>query len=50
MAPEFGQAAIGFAAMLGLIALRCPVGLAMLLVGAGGYLWIVDWAILMNYL
>ena len=50
MAPEFGQAAIGFAAMLGLVALRCPVGLAMLLVGAGGYLWIVDWAILMNYL
>ncbi|MBX9698295.1 MAG: TRAP transporter large permease [Acetobacteraceae bacterium] len=50
MAPEFQQAAIGFAALLGLVALRCPVGLAMLLVGAGGYLWIVDWAILMNYL
>ena len=50
MAPEFQQAAIGFAALLGLIALRCPVGLAMLLVGAGGYLWIVDWTVLMNYL
>ena len=37
MAPEFLQAALGFAALLGLIALRCPVGLAMLLVGAGGY-------------
>jgi tripartite ATP-independent transporter DctM subunit len=50
MAPEFQQAALGFAALLGLIALRCPVGLAMLLVGAGGYLWIVDWPILMNHL
>ena len=30
MAPEFVQAAIGFAVLLGLIALRCPVGLAML--------------------
>ncbi|MFZ4407585.1 MAG: TRAP transporter large permease [Paracraurococcus sp.] len=40
----------GFAALLGLIALRCPVGLAMLLVGAGGYVWIVDLATLMNYL
>lgn len=50
MAPEFLQAAIGFAALLGLIALRCPVGLAMLLVGAGGYLWIVDLTVLLNYL
>ena len=50
MAPEFLQAALGFAALLGLIALRCPVGLAMLLVGAGGYLYIVDLATLLNYL
>ncbi|MDO9706708.1 TRAP transporter large permease [Paracraurococcus lichenis] len=50
MAPEFLQAALGFAALLGLIALRCPVGLAMLLVGAGGYLWIVDLPTLLNYL
>ena len=50
MAPEFVQAAIGFAALLGLIALRCPVGLAMLLAGAGGYLWIVDLPVLLNYL
>ena len=50
MAPEFLQAALGFAALLGLIALRCPVGLAMLLVGAGGYLSIVDLATLLNYL
>ncbi|WP_149537816.1 TRAP transporter large permease [Siccirubricoccus phaeus] len=50
MAPEFLQAALGFAALLALIALRCPVGLAMLLVGAGGYVWIVDAAVLLNYL
>ncbi|MCO6415919.1 TRAP transporter large permease [Siccirubricoccus sp. KC 17139] len=50
MAPEFLQAALGFAALLGLIALRCPVGLAMLLVGAGGYVWIVDTGVLLNYL
>ncbi|MBV1800239.1 TRAP transporter large permease [Siccirubricoccus sp. G192] len=50
MAPEFALAATGFAALLGLIALRAPVGLAMLLVGAGGYLWVVDAATLLNYL
>jgi len=50
MAPEFAQAAAGFAVLLGLIALRCPVGLAMLLTGAGGYLTILDWATLLNYL
>ncbi len=50
MAPEFQLAAIGFAALLGLIALRCPVGLAMLLVGAGGYLHVLDAATLLNYL
>jgi tripartite ATP-independent transporter DctM subunit len=50
MAPEFLMAAVGFAALLGLIALRCPVGLAMLLVGAGGYVFIVDTTILLSYL
>ncbi len=50
MAPEFLLAATGFAALLGLIALRCPVGLAMLLVGAGGYVWIIDAATLLSYL
>ena len=50
MAPEFQLAAIGFAALLGLIAARCPVGLAMLLVGAGGYLHVLDAATLLNYL
>jgi tripartite ATP-independent transporter DctM subunit len=50
MAPEFVLAATGFAVLLALIALRCPVGLAMLLVGAGGYLWIVDAATLLSSL
>ncbi len=50
MAPEFAQAALGFAVLLGLIALRCPVGLAMLLTGAAGYVWILDAATLLNYL
>ncbi len=40
----------GFAALLGLIAIRCPVGLAMLLVGAVGYVWIIDLPTLLNYL
>jgi tripartite ATP-independent transporter DctM subunit len=50
MAPEFVLAGIGFAAMLALIALRCPVGLAMLLAGAAGYVHILDLAALSNYL
>jgi hypothetical protein len=39
MAEEFVLAGTGFAALLLLIALRCPIGLAMLLVGIGGYVW-----------
>jgi tripartite ATP-independent transporter DctM subunit len=50
MAPEFALALAGFAALLVLIALRAPVGLAMLLVGIGGYVHILDWAALGNYL
>jgi tripartite ATP-independent transporter DctM subunit len=50
MAPEFALAATGFAVLLGLIALRAPVGLAMLLVGIGGYVHILDWTALGNYL
>ncbi|MCW8084433.1 TRAP transporter large permease [Sabulicella glaciei] len=50
MAPEFVLAATGFAALLGLIALRAPIALAMLLVGALGYVHILDWAALFNYL
>ena len=50
MAPEFALAATGFAVLLGLIALRAPVGLSMLLVGMGGYVHILDWTALGNYL
>jgi tripartite ATP-independent transporter DctM subunit len=50
MAPEFVLAATGFAVLLGLIAIRAPVGLAMLLVGIGGYVHILDWSALSNYL
>ena len=50
MPQEFAVAGLGFAALLALIALRAPVGLAMLLVGAGGYLHIVDAGTLLNYL
>ena len=50
MPPELAVAGVGFAALLALIALRAPVGLAMLLVGAGGYLHIVDAATLLSYL
>ncbi|MFL1461431.1 TRAP transporter large permease [Roseococcus sp. DSY-14] len=50
MAPEFVLAAAGFAALLGLIALRAPIALAMLLVGAAGYVHILDANALFNYL
>ena len=45
-----GTGIAGFAALLGLIALRAPVGLSMLLVGAAGYVWIVDLPTLLSYL
>ncbi len=50
MAPEFALALTGFGVLLALIALRAPVGLAMLLVGMGGYVHILDWTALGNYL
>jgi tripartite ATP-independent transporter DctM subunit len=50
MAPEFVLAATGFGVLLLLIALRAPVGLSMLLVGIGGYVHILDWTALGNYL
>ncbi|MGK7866714.1 TRAP transporter large permease [Falsiroseomonas sp. E2-1-a20] len=50
MAPEFALALTGFAVLLALIALRAPVGLAMLLVGVGGYVHVLDWAALGNYM
>ena len=50
MAPEFVLAGTGFAAMLVLIALRAPIGIAMLLTGAAGYYHIVGLPPLLNYL
>ena len=50
MAPEFIIAAWGFAALLGLIVLRAPIALSMMLVGALGYVQILDWSALLNYL
>ena len=50
MAGEFILAGMGFAALLGLLALRCPIGLAMLVVGCAGYAHIVDATRLLAYL
>ncbi|MGG5822239.1 TRAP transporter large permease [Falsiroseomonas sp. HW251] len=50
MVEEFVLAATGFAVLLGLIAIRAPVGLSMLIVGMGGYVHILDWTALGNYL
>jgi C4-dicarboxylate transporter DctM subunit len=40
----------GFAGMLALIALRMPVGLAMLTAGSAGYLSIAGWPAFLNYM
>jgi C4-dicarboxylate transporter DctM subunit len=40
----------GFAGMLALIALRMPVGLAMLTAGSAGYLSIAGWLAFLNYM
>ncbi|HEV7457676.1 MAG TPA: TRAP transporter large permease [Roseococcus sp.] len=50
MAPEFVLAATGFVALMGLIVLRAPIALALLLVGAAGYVHVLDAAALLNYL
>jgi tripartite ATP-independent transporter DctM subunit len=50
MAEEFLVAGTGFAALLVLIALRAPIGLAMLLAGAAGYVHILDAGALLQYL
>ncbi len=50
MAEEFILAGAGFAALLLLLALRCPIGLAMLLVGCAGYAHIIDATRLLAYL
>ncbi len=43
-------ASLGFVAMLGLIALRAPIGLAMLLVGGIGYCTLSSWNALFGYM
>lgn len=50
MGEEFVLAGAGFAALLVLLALRCPIGLAMLVVGCAGYAHIVDATRLLAYL
>jgi C4-dicarboxylate transporter, DctM subunit len=46
----FALALVGFGAMLGLIALRLPIGLAMLLVGSWGYVQLNGLAPFLNYI
>lgn len=41
---------IGFAGMLALIALRMPVGLAMLVAGSLGYAYMTSWDIFLNFI
>jgi C4-dicarboxylate transporter DctM subunit len=43
-------ALVGFAVMLGLIALRMPVGLAMLVTGGAGYVYLSSWAAFISYM
>lgn len=50
MAPEFVLALTGFAGLMGLIILRAPIALAMLIAGAVGYVHVLDQAALFNYL
>jgi tripartite ATP-independent transporter DctM subunit len=50
MGQEFVLAASGFGLLFLLLALRAPVGIAMLIAGAVGYLWILDVATLLNFL
>lgn len=42
--------ATGFAVMLALIALRMPVGLAMLVTGSVGYAYMTSWDVFLNYI
>jgi tripartite ATP-independent transporter DctM subunit len=45
-----GAAALGFVALIGLIALRMPIGMAMLAVGIGGYISLSSAANFLNYI
>ncbi len=40
----------GFAAVLGLMALRVPIGVSMLVMGMAGYVWVAGWPPLLNHL
>ncbi len=42
--------AVAFVVLLGLLALRMPIGVAMLTVGIGGYVYLRGWAPLLAYL
>ncbi|MCM0020684.1 MAG: TRAP transporter large permease [Tagaea sp.] len=46
----FALASLGFLAMLGLIALRAPIGLAMFAVGAYGYIELTSWNAFFGYM
>ena len=46
----FTVAGLGFAAMLLFIALRMPVGLAMLVTGSAGYIALAGWGPFLNYM
>jgi tripartite ATP-independent transporter DctM subunit len=43
-------ALIGFGAMLGLIAIRMPVGLSMLVIGAAGFIYLSSWSAFFAYM
>jgi len=43
-------AILGFVVMLGLMAVRMPIGLALLVVGGGGYAWLGGWTTFLNYI
>jgi C4-dicarboxylate transporter DctM subunit len=43
-------AGLAFAAMLGLIAIRMPIGLAMLVTGSVGYMYLAGWGTFLNYM
>lgn len=47
---EIAVAGIGFAMMLALIAVRMPVGLAMLVTGSLGYIWLAGLSPFLNYM
>lgn len=43
-------AVLGFAVMLLLMAMRMPIGLALLFVGGAGYAWLGGWPTFLNYI